>query len=294
MKDIKVGDHVKHKNMDWTDFIVQHIQKSTCIIYSKQMSNVNLGHCGTDSSFSYKGNGDESGHYFADKSLLTLKEPDKMEHEFKIGDIVKPKSGHEHSSYTFQILELDSTSTNFFYRCYSKELKDAGKGHDGGYDLNGERKGHWHFISNDLYLISDTMVQSSFNVGDVVLYTGEEFTIVGDRKDKGVVVFSRRRVDKKLGHNGTCSEYRGNGCEYGHYFVDQKTLKLIKSNSTHEIHRQDPEGEPRGFQSKIHSGHIKIASGCRPAGSGTTACRIGIKVGTGIVSHNRLQPHPSC
>lgn len=289
MKDIKVGDHVKHKNMDWTDFIVQDIKKSTCIIYSKQMSNVNLGHCGTDSSFSYKGNGDESGHYFANKSLLTLKEPDKMEYEFKIGDIVKPKSGHEHSSYTFQILELDSISTNFFYRCYSKELKDAGKGHDGGYDLNGERKGHWHFISNDLYLISDTMVQSSFNVGDIVLYDNEKVVIVADGKERGFIVFSQHWADSKRGHNGTCKEYEGNGCEYGHYFVDQKKLKLIKS--IHEISTKNPDGCPRGIESRIYSSSVVIAGASRPVGSETTAHRFKGTIGTGSVSYNKVQSY---
>lgn len=289
MKDIKVGDHVKHKSMDWTDFIVQHIEKGTFIIYSKKMSDAGRGHSGINSSFSYTGNSDKGGHYFSDMRYLTLEEPTKMD-EFKIGDIVKPKSGYGHNSYTFQVLGSDSTGTTFFYRCYSKELQDAGKGHDGGFHLNGERKGHWNFAPKDLCLVSNTSIQSFINIGDIVSYCDEEFTMVADRKHKGVIVFSQQWADRKQGHNGTCTEYKGNGYEYGHYFVDKKTLKLIKS-TVHEIHRQDPEGEPRGFQSKVHSGHIKIASGCRPAGSGTTACRIGIKVGTGIVSHNRIQPH---
>ena len=135
---------------------------------------------------------------------------------------------------------------------------------------------------------------AQIKVGDIVetvLYRNEQFTIVGDDKDGDYIVFSEKWLDNCMGHDGVGKHYAGNGYAYGHYYVNKSNFKLVKSITQHEIFRTDQQGCPGGIKIEIHSKSVQIASGCRPTGSRTTACRIGMSLGTGKVSNNRVQPH---
>lgn len=293
-KDIKIGDHVKHKDMDWTDFVVHHIEIGTIIIYSKQMSAEKRGHNGISDSFSYEGNGDRFGHYFADESYLTKEF--KMETKFKVGDIVKPNIGESYSTYTFQILKIESDRS--FYRCYSKELDVELGGHDGGHDVNGKKRGHWNFKEDGIYLISNTEViveaeEFPFKIGDLVevvkhSHKGMKFQVL-HVSEENVVGFSQELCDRGEGHAGNS---KGNGKKYGHWNFDHDELKIIKSKQVeYELPGENPEGCPRGIQSTIHSSPVRIASASRPAGSEATAYRFKGTLGSGSISYNEVQPY---
>lgn len=72
--------------------------------------------------------------------------------KFEIGDLVRTVDHtHKRAPYTFEILEISSTSDNC--RCFCQEMADAEIGHGGGFHINGERFGHWNFGKEELELI---------------------------------------------------------------------------------------------------------------------------------------------
>ena len=187
----------------------------------------------------------------------------------------------------FKVVTADIEINQF--TIYSEEWSKLHCGHSGSPrslgKLMDDKRGHWNVTGDKIELIEPA---SKLEIGDEVLYYGELFTIVGLTRTGYFIIFSKGWNDIKKGHNGMIFSYPGNGCEYGHYYVPPKDLK---KHSNYEIHRANSERCSGGIESQIYSQPIKIASGCRPTGSRTTSCRIGIKVRQGIVSNNRIQSY---
>ena len=223
--------------------------------------------------------------------------------KFKINDEVVPKQGSSHEDYTFRVTRVTGSSIS----CYSTKLAKAGLGHDGSLSKTALEQlgipvgncGHWSYHEDDLilYYRSESTTKDELSVGDLVRtvdrthkrapYTFEILEVPSDSGNYRC--FCQEMADAEIGHGGGSHI---NGVRYGHWNFGKDELELIKTkNSKDEVLRSNSDGCPGGIESKIYSQPVKVASGSRPLGSRTTACRIGITVGTGIVSNNRIQPH---
>lgn len=211
--------------------------------------------------------------------------------EFKIGDKVKlvtPEPFRSNSDFIVVTMNSDGTALTI----YSKKWSENHHGHSGNTrgvgKLMDDDWGHWSVRSEEI-VHRDKPVKL-FSIGDEVEYRSEKFVIVGKHSENTWVLFSPDWVKEERGHQGTTLTYAGNGGKYGHYFVNEVSLKLI-NKIKNEVFRSNSEGCPGGIESKIYSQSVKIASASRPVGSRTTACRIGITVRSGVVNNNKLQPH---
>ena len=211
---------------------------------------------------------------------------------FNIGDKVRlkdPLFGRDNKEFVIVSRDFEQMNFTMYSETWSKDEVGHGGGCKRAIGANtGDPFGHWNVSKHEIELIS-AIEQPNFSIGDSVIYRGESgFEIVHQDDIDSFIVFSPEWQQKGRGHDGIRNNhYRGNGCIHGHHFTHIKNLKLANN----EIHRTDSERCSGGITSKIHSKPIQIASGCRPTGSRTTSCRIGIKVGNGVVSNNRIQPH---
>lgn len=230
-------------------------------------------------------NGKSKGHFNYRPSELRL-----VSEAFKVGDFVKPKSGRKWWEYTFQILEIDG-----FVRCYSKELDDADKGHEGGSHINGKHHGHWNYGDYDLELVSKE--EFSFKIGDIVKavkgsHKGFEFEVLHVSEDN-VTGFSQKLHDDDKGHSGGG---KGNGKMSGHWHFDYNEIELIKSkqiqHKQHEVSRSDSDS-PRGVTTRIYSSKCTLASGGRFVGTPATNFKLKGRLAKGTVKHN-VQSHGLC
>ena len=221
---------------------------------------------------------------------------------FKVGDRVKHKF---QDADDFVIVSMDEETSEVCI--YSKIWELRKEGHDGRkYKMGnptGTEWGHWLTSKENLTPIE----QVRFNIGDKVKMkevplgrpNSDFFVVTMDADGKNMTIFSKEWSKQGLGHAGAKRDL-GQLCIAvdGHWNVSSDEIIHCKEKETlitktikDEVRTKDSEGCPRGIESKIYSEPVQIASGSRPTGSRSTACRIGITVRVGSVNNNRVQPH---